>query len=134
LEVEPVWTETLFLAGRILLGGYYIMGGIQHLTRMKPTVWYARSKGVPAPDLAVPGTGAMLILGGLSLLLGLYPVVGVALIVLFLVPTTFTMHAFWAEPVDKRQGQMINFMKNVALIGAALMLLAIPTPWPLSLF
>jgi uncharacterized membrane protein YphA (DoxX/SURF4 family) len=129
-----MWMETLFLAGRILLGGYYIMNGVQHFARMKSMVWYARSKGVPSPDIAVPATGAILILGGLSLVLGLFPVVGVALIVLFLVPTTFMMHAFWAEPVDKRLGQRINFMKNMALIGAALMLLAIPAPWPLSLF
>jgi len=129
-----MWTDIAFLVGRLLLGGYYVMNGYQHFAHLKMMIPYARSKGVPFPSVAVSVTGLLLLLGGLSLLLGVYPVVGVALIVLFLVPTTVMMHDFWAAPQDQKMSQMINFMKNMALIGAALMLLAVPTPWPFSLF
>jgi len=54
-------------------------------------------------------------------------------IVLFLLPTSFMMHNFWAvqDPMQK-MGEMINFTKSMALAGSALMFLAIPQPWPFS--
>jgi len=57
----------------------------------------------------------------------------VGAIVLFLVPVTFIMHAFWADhdPMQ-RQSDMINFTKNIALLGSSLMFLAVPRPWPYS--
>jgi putative oxidoreductase len=84
--------------------------------------------------LAVLGSGVLLALGGLSILLGVQPKWGVLFLVLFLVPVTFTMHNYWADKDPQmRQNNEINFHKNLALLGAALMLLAIPEPWPLSL-
>ena len=32
----------------------------------------------------------------------------------------------------QKMGDMVNFTKNMALIGCALMFLAIPQPWPYS--
>jgi putative oxidoreductase len=77
----------------------------------------------------------LLLVGGLSILLGAYPTVGVASLALFLIPTTYMMHAFWKvqDPMAK-MGEKVNFTKNVALLGAALTLLAIPQPWTVSLF
>jgi len=126
--------EILFLVGRILLGGYYIMGGINHLTKMNMMVGYAKSKNIPFSNLAVPLTGILLLLGGLSFLLGVYPYLGVLLIIIFLVPVTIMMHNFWAVPQEQKMIEMVNFMKNIALIGSALMFLTIETPWAFSLF
>ena len=51
-----------------------------------------------------------------------------------LVPVTLQMHRFWEEAdPQKRQGEMINFMKNVALVGAALTMMQIDEPWPASI-
>jgi uncharacterized membrane protein YphA (DoxX/SURF4 family) len=126
--------EILFLVGRIIVGVYYVMTGLNHFTQTEGMAQMTAAKKVPSPRLAVLGSGALLILGGLSFLLGIYPLVGVALIVIFLLPTTFMMHNFWADtdPMMK-MGNMINFMKNMGLIGYTLMLLAIPQPWPYSL-
>ena len=64
----------------------------------------------------------------------LVPILGVAALVLFLVPVTFVMHAFWTEHSPAaRMADMINFTKNMALLGSSLMFLAIPEPWPYSL-
>jgi len=94
---------------------------------------YAKMKGVPVPSVAVALTGLMMILGGLSMLLGIYPLVGVVLLVVFLIPVSFMMHNFWkVQDPQMRMGEMINFMKNMALLGAVLMLSAIPIPWPFS--
>lgn len=95
---------------------------------------YAASKGVPAPQAAIILTGLLLLIGGLSILTGVMPRVGVLAIALFLLPVSFTMHNFWAiaDPMEKAM-QTVNFTKNMALFGSALMFLAIRTPWPLSL-
>jgi uncharacterized membrane protein YphA (DoxX/SURF4 family) len=93
-------------------------------------VGYAQSKGVPAPKLAITGSGILLLIGGASMVLGLYPLIGVIALAVFLIPVTFMMHNFWKiqDPVA-RMGERISFQKNMALLGAALMMLAISTPW-----
>jgi uncharacterized membrane protein YphA (DoxX/SURF4 family) len=125
--------EALFLIGRIVVGGFYLFNALNHFSRTDMMAGYAGSKGVPAPRAMVQLTGLMLLVGGLSLLLGVYPRLGVALVVIFLVVVAFWMHNFWAvqDPMQK-MGEMVNFTKNLALAGSALMFLAIPEPWPLS--
>jgi uncharacterized membrane protein YphA (DoxX/SURF4 family) len=92
---------------------------------------YTKMKGVPLPLVAVSLTGVILILGGLSILLGVYPLVGVVLLVVFLLPASVMMHNFWkVQDPQMKMGERTNFIKNMALLGAVLMLLAIPTPWP----
>ena len=95
---------------------------------------YAGSKGVPAPRAGILGSGVLLLLGGLSIILGVKPKLGVLCLVLFLVPVSFTMHNYWADKdPQSRQMNEIQFHKNLALLGAALMMLMISEPWWLSL-
>ena len=76
----------------------------------------------------------MLVLGGLSVLLGLFPVVGLVLIVVFLLPTSVIIHNFWTvEDPQARAAEQINFLKNLALAGAALALVYGAADWPLTL-
>jgi putative oxidoreductase len=82
----------------------------------------------------VAGTGLILLLGGLSMLLGVYPVVGIILLIVFLLGVSFQMHAYWKmDDAQMKQIDMINFTKNMALVGALLMFLLLPRPWPMSL-
>jgi uncharacterized membrane protein YphA (DoxX/SURF4 family) len=84
---------------------------------------YAKSKGVPSPRVAVLIGGAMLMAGGLGFLLNMNIQQSAVVLLLFLIPTTFMMHAFWkiTDPMHK-MGERINFLKNMALIGALLMI------------
>jgi uncharacterized membrane protein YphA (DoxX/SURF4 family) len=123
--------RSLFLIGRALFGGFFIYNGLNHLKHSEQMTPYAESKGVPAPKTAVNGTGAMLVAGGVSVLAGLKPRQGLAMLIAFLVPTTLQMHRFWEEEdPQRRMGEMVNFSKNVALIGAALALMQVSEPWP----
>ncbi len=126
--------EIAFLIGRIILGVYYLFNAVNHFMQLNMMSGYAGSKGVPAPKVAVAGSGLVLLLGGLSILLGYQPYIGVALLVIFLVPVAFMMHNFWTiEDPQMKMGEMVNFLKNIALAASALMFLVIPTPWPFSL-
>jgi putative oxidoreductase len=124
----------LFLAGRVLYGGFFLLAGIDHFRRVDMMTPYAGAKGIPAPRLSVLGAGVLIILGGLSVLLGVRPSWGVLLLTVFLVPTSVRMHNYWAvaDPAVRQQ-DLTNFKKNIALLGAAWMFLLIPEPWPLSL-
>ena len=123
-----------FLVGRILVGCYYLQAAFHHFTSAGQMAHYAAARGVPAPEVAVIVAGLLLLIAGLSFLLGVYPRLGVGAIVLFLVPVTLIMHAFWADrDPAQRQSDMINFTKNVGLLGSSLMFLAVPRPWPYSL-
>ncbi len=87
------------------------------------TIGYAASHGVPLASIAVPLSGMIALAGGLSILLGYRARWGAWLIVLFLVPVTVMMHNFWAvaDP-NAAQMQHIMFMKNLSMLGAALMI------------
>lgn len=127
------YTEVLFLIGRVLFGGYFVMSGLTHYIKTDMLAGYAQSKGVSSPRVAVLGSGLLLLAGGLGVLLGAYVQWAVLALALFLVPISFKMHAFWAETEPMRMSDQVNFMKNMALLGGALMLLMIPGPWPYSL-
>ncbi len=122
-----------FLLGRIVFGGFFLYNGINHLVQRKSLAQYAESKKVPAAGVAVPASGVALIIGGASILLGLKPKWGALAIIGFLASVSPTMHDFWrAEDPNQRMNDMINFSKNLAMLGAALALMAVEEPWPAS--
>jgi uncharacterized membrane protein YphA (DoxX/SURF4 family) len=110
-----------YLLGRILFGGYFLYNGINHFKQRQALSQYAGSKKVPSPDVAVALSGALLLAGGGSLLLGVKPKYGALAIVAFLAAASPVMHDFWrAEDPTQRMNDQINFTKNMALLGAAL--------------
>lgn len=122
--------STLFWIGRILFAMLFIASGLGHFTRRQEMVAYAESRGVAAAGTMVPLTGAAIIAGGLSILLWSWVDVGAWLLVLFLFAAAFRMHAFWREEDERlRQAEMAQFMKNLALAGAAIMFYAL-YQWP----
>jgi putative oxidoreductase len=115
----------IIFTGRILFGGYFIFNAYNHFKNREMMSGYAKSKGIPLPKLSVILTGLLLLTGGAAVLLDYFEKPGLVSLVIFLVPVTFLMHAFWKiqDPMAK-MGEMINFMKNLALLGAVLLLLA----------
>ncbi len=125
--------RALFLLGRTVFGGFFLWNGLNHFQNRRMLAGYAGSKGTPAPGTAVPATGGLLVTAGTSIITGTNARRGLALVVAFLVPVSLQMHRFWdAEDPAERQAELINFTKNMALVGAALMMMQIPEPWPLS--
>ena len=125
-------TAALML-GRAIFGAYFLYSGIKHFTNADMMAEYAGSKGIPAPKAAVIGSGALVALGGLSLLLGVRPKAGAGMIGAFLLGVTPTMHDFWKqEDPQAKMNEQVHFMKNLALIGGASLAAAVPEPWPVS--
>lgn len=125
--------RTALLLGRAIFGGFFLYSGVSHFLNREMMTGYTASKGVPYPEAAVTGSGAMLVLGGLSLLTGVRPKLGASLIGAFLLGATPKMHDFWrVQDAQQRMGEQVNFFKNLALLGGAALAAAIPEPWPAS--
>jgi putative oxidoreductase len=109
------------VVGRLFYSAIFLASAPMHFT--KEVIDKAASQGVPLAEIAVPASGLLAFVGGLSVLLGYRAKWGALALVLFLVPITVMMHAFWAAPdVATMKLQMAMFMKNVSLIGAALLI------------
>ena len=127
--------EALFLFGRIMFGGFFLIMGLNHFLRGKEILKHVESKNVPFPNLAVVGGGALLVFGGGSMVLGLATEIGAMALVLFLAPSALMMHDFWnAKNKTEMATEMSQFMKSMALLGAAIMTLMIEIPWAASVY
>ena len=117
--------DVVFLLGRILFALLFVSSGFMaHLGEGgRAGQEYARSLGAPAPHILVPLSGVAIIAGGLMIALGIWADLGALLIIGFLVGITPIMHAFWkVEDQQAQQIQIAMFFKNVALVGAALII------------
>ncbi|WP_275002470.1 DoxX family protein [Promicromonospora iranensis] len=113
--------DVVLLIGRVLFVALFLGSAVSHLTQTEGMAGYAASKGLPMAKPATLASGVLMLLGALSVLLGVWGDLGALLLLVFLLPTAFLMHAFWreADPAAK-QTEMIQFNKDVALAGAAL--------------
>ena len=116
--------DVVFLVGRILFALVFVFSGATiHLLQRKQGIQYAKMYGVPLAEVGVPLTGIMAVLGGLSVAFGVWGDLGALLIAAFLALITPLMHAFWREEdAMQKQLQTVNFVKNTALLGGALVL------------
>lgn len=107
--------------GRFFYVAIFLVAPLGHFSPQ--AIAYAGQAGVPFPALLVPASGILAAAGGLSVLLGYKAKIGGWLIVLFLIPVTVMMHNFWAvqDPM-MAQMQQAMFMKNLSLLGAALLI------------
>lgn len=113
--------KSLPLLGRVLFVIVFVMSSFGHFS--DESIGFAAAQGVPMANVMVPLSGIVELVGALSILFGYKARWGAWLIVLFLLPVTFTMHAFWKvqDPMMARM-DMVMFMKNISMMGAALII------------
>jgi putative oxidoreductase len=104
--------------GRVLLSLIFLFALPGHFKH--EMIAHARDAGVPLANVAVPLAGIIAFAGGLMVALGFHARIGAVLLIVFLLPVTLFMHKFWgmSDP-QLQQMQMVNFLKNLGLIGAS---------------
>lgn len=80
--LEQTERRAALMFGRAIFGGFFLCSGLKHFAGAEALRGYARSKGVPMPEVAVAASGALMVLGGLSLLTGVKPRIGAAMMAL----------------------------------------------------
>ena len=118
--------NAIVLIGRILFGGFFLMSGINHFTKLEAMTGYAQYKKLPAAKLGVLISGLFFLLGGIYIAAGFWVDLGALLLAITLILAAVIFHNFWKEtdPTAK-QNEMIAFNKDIALAGAALILFAL---------
>jgi putative oxidoreductase len=112
------------LVGRILLGAIFMVSGIAKLVDPGGAVGYMNQQGVPAADVLVYVAGLAEVAGGLSIISGFLTRVGAIGLVVFLAITIGYFHDFWNLADPERKTQMVQFMKDLSIIGGLLLLVA----------
>jgi putative oxidoreductase len=112
------------LAGRILIAAIFVFAGLGKVTGFEGTVGYIASKGLPLPQLAAIGAILVELGGGIMLVLGWKTRWAAAALFLFTGLAALIFHNFWAATPDQAQNQMIHFMKNMAIMGGLLFVMA----------
>ncbi len=135
LQLDSPLAGELFLLGRILFGATLAFMGLNHFMDVDTMAGYAEFKGLPAPRFSVIASGLVLVLGGLGVVLGAFPVIAAGALAVFLLVSAVTMHDFWSvDDPEEQQSEMTSFLKNVYGAGAAVALLAVGgTAWPYAL-
>lgn len=125
--------EIIFLLGRILFGGIFLLFGVMHIKGKKQMVNWMKSKKVSSPEFINTLSATILIFSGLMIILGIFTDIAAVLLIIFLIGATYKMHNFWEiEDKQKKMENTIYAMYNLALIGGNLIILYI-NYWPLSL-
>lgn len=112
--------------GRLMLSTIFLMSAVGNkIPKFHDVAGYMASEGVPSPRFMLVGAIVFLIAGSLSVILGFKARWGAGLLLIFLVLATYFFHDFWTfEDAQEQQQQMISFMKNLALMGAMLLVIA----------
>lgn len=112
--------------GRIMLATIFLMSAVGNkIPNFSGVAEYMASEGVPAPKLLLFGAIVFLVAGSLSVILGLKARLGAGLLFVFLLLATYFFHDFWtlSDPHESEM-QMIQFMKNLSMMGAMLFIMA----------
>ncbi len=118
--------DIVALIGRILFALMFVSSGLNHFRHTDAMTGYAQFKKVPAAKLSVQLSGLLMLLGGLSVITGIWIDLGAIVLAAILVIMAVKMHDFWtvSDPQAK-QPEMINFFKNISLAGGALFIFAL---------
>jgi putative oxidoreductase len=120
----PALAEWASALGRVGLAAIFLWSGYGKLVHMDGNLGYMKAFGVPAPELLIwPALLAELI-GGAMLLLGLKARWAALALIAFTLPATFIFHAYWGAPADQVMNAQIHFMKNLAILGGLLTVVA----------
>ena len=114
----------LVLAGRVLISVIFLLSGVSKIMDWSGTAQLMAGQGLPLVPLFLGAAIVIEIAGGLSVLLGWNARWGAWLLFLYLIPTTLVFHNFWVLSGAEQQTQLVNFLKNLSIMGGLLLVAA----------
>jgi putative oxidoreductase len=125
MKIMSAFQGLTTVLGRVLLGTIFFMSAVGNkIPNFDQVAGVMGSVGVPSPRFLLAGAIVFLVAGSLSVMLGFRARLGAGLLLTFLVLATYYFHPFWKFTGQEQQMQMIHFMKNLALMGTMLFVMA----------
>lgn len=113
------------VGGRVLIALIFLMSAIgSKIPKFTNVAEYMASEGVPIPRIMLSGAIVFLIIGSFSIIVGYKVRFGAGMLLVFLLLATYFFHDFWGVEGEEKEAQMIQFMKNLSLMGTMLFLIA----------
>ena len=122
--MNPNTQNIAALVGRILIALIFITSGFGKITGFEGTVGYIASKGLPLPQIGAIVAILVELGGGVLLAIGYKARWAALAIAIFTLAAAILFHNYWAVEAAEKMGQQINFWKNIAITGGALMVFA----------
>jgi putative oxidoreductase len=132
LEINMKARNYISPIGRGLLALIFVVSGIFKLAHWSTTAAFMAAKEMPAVPLLLAVAVAVELIGGLLLLVGYQTETSAWVLFLYMIPVTFIFHNFWSVQGMEAQAQMINFLKNLSIMGG-LLSVAVAGPSPISI-
>jgi putative oxidoreductase len=121
-EIHVVPRSTTALIGRLLIAAIFLLSGTAKLVDTATTAQYMSAVGIPHAETLAIIAGLAEICGGLAVACGFLTRMAALGLILYLIPTTLIFHSFWNFDEPEMKMQMVNFMKNLCIIGGLTML------------
>jgi putative oxidoreductase len=112
----------LILVARIFISSFFLWAGMTKVMHWKSTVAYMQTKKISSS--LVPALMLLQLIGGISLLLGFEARIGALLLIAFVIPAAWKLHDFWNAAEADKVSQKSLFMKDIAILGGLLLILA----------
>jgi putative oxidoreductase len=112
------------VAGRFLIALIFLLSGFSKIGGFAGTAGFMASKGLPMAEVLLVLTIIIEIGGAVALIIGWQARLGAAALLLWMIPVTLVFHNFWAAPAAQQQIEMAMFLKNLAMMGALLYVMA----------
>ena len=122
-QTNPV-TDWAALGSRLLLAVLFLWSGYTKLAYLGPNIGYMKAYGMPAAELLIWPALALELVAGVMLLVGWKTRWAALALIVFTLPATFIFHAYWGVPADQALNQQIHFVKNLAIVGGLLAVIA----------
>lgn len=124
--------STLSLFGRVLMAVIFVQSGVHKALGFDAVSTMLGAKGFPVPHVATALTILVEIGGGLLLLPRITARYSAFILAAFTLAAGIMFHDFWARPPAEYTNHLNHFMKNIAIVGGFLYLIAQPPSAPLN--
>ena len=117
--------NTSDLIGRILIGLFFFYEAFDTMVFYKQTQETLTAYGLTwAQDFLIVCSIIILLIGAMMVIIGYYANIGAALLFVYWFTFTVVVYSFWNEVGDAKTLQIKFFMRNMALCGGLLILVA----------
>ena len=120
MSVQSILPNATLLIARILFSGIYILAAFEKIINYQSTIDYMTHSGIPYANIVIIPTIFLELGGALMVLFGLFTRIGALFLFVFTLIVSFAIHHFWNYSVDEKMIQMINFEKNMSMLGGAI--------------